>query len=321
MNPYKQPENKLTYNLLCVIKHMEQPKAFCEFLLDNKNSLSESPIMELETQVYRNETKTKPDGMMKLQSPDKKEYSVYLENKTFRSPLTESQLRNHISEFCKDENSFLLVTTPRISDKKIIDKIKSDKIIFKTWSQVAEKLEDINREEPSFIISQFIEYGKLRREFEDMEHVTKKELESYIETIKSNVEGKMEYIFEGIKTVNFDNYGLNVTERKIEKHWGRHGIEFSFTPKNDYRQWFFYGIYFNSNDDHKIPFKIDRVPELAFFFDIGRDLNKGQEDLEKLEKIRANLENKENLLDALKRLSQKGFEDNLTYNLTFGDNN
>ncbi len=66
-----------------------------------------------------------------------------MENKTLRSPLVDTQLRNHLSKFCKDENSFLLATTPRISDIKIIDKINSDKIIFKTWSQIAAKLEDI----------------------------------------------------------------------------------------------------------------------------------------------------------------------------------
>ncbi len=189
MNSYQQPENKLTYNLLCLIEHMEQPKAFCEFLLGNKKSLLNNPLTELKT-VFSGE-ETNPDGMIRLQSQDKTEHRVYMENKTLRSPLTELQLRNHLSEFCKDENSFLLVTTPRNSDKKIIDKINCDKIIFKTWSQVAAELEDINREEPSFIISQFIEYGKRTGEFEDMEHVTKKELESYIETIKikSNFEG------------------------------------------------------------------------------------------------------------------------------------
>ncbi len=144
-----------------------------------------------------------------------------------------------------------------------------------------------------------------------MEHVTKKELESYIETIKSNFEGKMRYMFEGIATeVNFNNYGINVEKHEIKKRWGRHGTDFFFKPKNDYYQWFFYGIYFDSND-YKIPLKNDRVPELAFFFDIGYDHNESY-----LDEIRANLKGKEDLLNALKRLSKKGFEDNLTSNLT-----
>lgn len=118
-------------------------------------------------------------------------------------------------------------------------------------------------------------------------------------------------MFDGIATVDFDKYGLNVEKHKTEKRWGRHGSDFFFEHKHDYRQWFFYGIYFDSNDDHEIPFKIDRIPELAFFFDIGYNLNNSE-----LERIRDSLKNKANLLEALERLSQKGFEDNLTSNLT-----
>jgi hypothetical protein len=166
---------------------------------------------------------------------------------------------------------------------------------------------------------------------ENRENITKKEFESYTETfntnfegnyidaVKSCLEGNLKHIFLKIATeMDFNSYGLkNVESNKILKHrrwgsWGRCGIECSFTPKNNYRQWFFYGIYFNSNDDHRIPFKKDRVPELAFFFDIGYNLIEKSE----LEKIRDSLKNKTNLLAALKRLSQKGFEDNLTSNLT-----
>ena len=157
---------------------------------------------------------------------------------------------------------------------------------------------------------------------ENRENLTKKDFESYTKTFNTNfegnfidalnscLEGNLKHIFLKIATeMDFNSYGLkNVESNKILKHrrwgsWGRCGIECSFMPKKDYHQWFFYGIYFDSND-HKIPFKIDRVPELAFFFDIGYKLIKKSD----LEKITANLKNKVNLLEALKRLSQKGFD-------------
>jgi len=303
MNTYQQPENKLTYNFLCLLEHMEECKEFCEFLLDSKLSLADNPITEIETVFSGGETN--PDGMIRLQSQNKSVYSVYIENKTFRAALNESQLRNHIKIFCKDENSLLLVITPRITDKKIIDSINSNRILFKTWSEIVAKLKNLNMDLtiPSFIITQFIEYGKLSGEFEDMENITKEELNNYIETIKSNIEGKLKHIFERIATeINFNEYGLNVKGYEVTKHWGRLGAEFKFSPKNDYGQWFFYGIYFDSSD-HGIKFKKDGIPELAFFFDVNPN-------------YKEYLKNKNDLLDTLERLSQKGFEENLKKKIT-----
>lgn len=217
MNSYQQLENKLTYNFLCLIEHMEMQKEFCEFLLDNKLSLMDNPITEIQPQPFGG--LSNPDGMIRLRNQDKKEYDVYLENKTSRAALDESQLRNHLSTSCKEENSFLLVITPRISDRKIIDKIGSSKTIFKTWSEIANRLKDINKNLPtaSFIVSQFIEYGKKGGEFEDMENITKKELDQYIEVVRSNIEGKIWHLFERIATeVSLDAYKLRNVEHTIK---------------------------------------------------------------------------------------------------------
>jgi hypothetical protein len=50
MNSYQKAEDKLTYNFLCLIKQMENQKAFCEFLIDNKFELSESAVIKVKLQ-------------------------------------------------------------------------------------------------------------------------------------------------------------------------------------------------------------------------------------------------------------------------------
>jgi hypothetical protein len=49
LNSYKQPENKLTYNFLCLVEHMPQQRQFCEFLTDGRIKLESNPIEEIQT--------------------------------------------------------------------------------------------------------------------------------------------------------------------------------------------------------------------------------------------------------------------------------
>ncbi len=301
MNSYKQPENKLTYNFLCLLEHMDSSKEFFEYLLDNMTVLVNSPVIGIETVFGGNVSN--PDGMLLLKSKDGEEYSIYIENKTYRYELDEIQIRKHLLTYCKENNSLLLVITPRISDKKIIDSIGNKKIYFKTWSQIANKLSEINNSlsHPLFLISQFIEYGELSGEFYDMENITNEEINYYIKTIKSDVERKIVHIFERLNTeINFEEYGFREVESVVRKHWGRHGIEVSFTPKNNYRQWLFFGILYEPSE-HCIKFKKAGVPELALFFDYIPEHQQKKE-----------LKSKSEFVGALERLCKKEFEQNLT---------
>jgi hypothetical protein len=72
MNPYEQPENKLTYNFLCLIEHMENQKVFCEFLIDNKFELSELPVIKVKSQPS-DQASSRPDGKISLRTSDDRE--------------------------------------------------------------------------------------------------------------------------------------------------------------------------------------------------------------------------------------------------------
>lgn len=302
MNSYEQPENKLTYNFLCLLEHMDGFKEFCEYLMDETVALANHPLVEIET-VFSG-YQSNPDGKICVKAQNKDEYTIYLENKTFRSGLDEKQLINHLSEHCREDNSFLLVTTPRITDQQIINKLGNKKVFFKTWSKIANKLADINRSlpNPSFVISQFIEYGELSGEFTDMENLTKEEIGFYINTIKLGVERKISHIFERLRNdFDFEQYGFNNVKTGVKKHWGRHGIEIYFDPRNDYGQWCFFGIYFDTTD-HGLKFKMTDTPELALFFDCHPSHMKS-------------LQHNREFRSALENLCKKGFEDNLSKNL------
>ena len=129
MNSYKQPENKLTYNFLCLLEYMDGFKEFCEYLIDKRVPLADCPPVKIETQPSGSQSR--PDGKICVKGQNKDEYTIYLENKTSRSGLHEKQLSNHLSSFCQDDKSFLLVTTPRITDKQVIKKVGSKKVFFK----------------------------------------------------------------------------------------------------------------------------------------------------------------------------------------------
>jgi len=261
-NSYEQPENKLTYNFLCLIEHMENQKAFCEFLIDNKFKLSESADVEIELQPYK--AGSIPDGKISF---DNGKYLLFFENKTHRMKLDIEQLERHLEKHCQNENAFLLVITSRGSDKGSIDSLNKqydNKVVFKTWAQVADKLEHL----PSFMAKQFVEYGKLSGEFEYMNEISSTDIDCYC-----NLPGRMQSILKEVKSnIDFTQYELIPSKSSWDDKDGRMGHKFFLNKRNDYGQWFFYGIYYNTKV-HQIIFK-EGVPELAFFFGINPDYRK-----------------------------------------------
>ena len=304
MNPYEQPENKLTYNFLCLVEQMENQQDFCEFLIDKKFELSELAVIEIQTVFSGYDSN--PDGMISLRTNDDKECHLFFENKTHRMKLYIAQLKHHLETHCQNENAFLLVITPRRSDQKIVDSLNDNKVVFKTWAQVAEKLEHL----PSFMAKQFVEYGKLSGEFENINEISRPDIDYYCHNFSDLSDLKSDGIFLKItklierleeNDIDFAQYGLkdvNPEQRKYYK-WGRKGLDFSFNTKNNYVRWFFYGIYYNT-EDHQIPFK-DGVPELAFFFDVHPP------------EVKKQLSKNGDFIRALDNLEkQHGFEKNLT---------
>ncbi len=317
MSNYQPTEDKLTYNFLCLIEHMPNNKEFIEFITDGKFSLLQQKPVRLKGVHHR--YKSNPDGRFSFSTHDGKNIDIYFENKTFRLGLTKEQILGHIREHCQDNNSFLLVVTPRLTDKSIIEDCIKDvgaKLFFKTWNQILEKLHEIEKSNPSFVVSQFIEYGKESGEFMNMQP-TNDDINTYISYHSNNVENKMiHYLNSSTIDIDYSQFNDSIKRReKVDNHWGRLGYEYNFT--NAYGMWFFYGIYFNM-DNHKIKFKKDFEPEIAFFFDIGCDPDEKSPKAkqEQLKENRNKLKNNSRVKSIFDSFERQGFEENLFKKMT-----
>ena len=310
LNSYQQPENKLTYNFLCLIEYMEEQKEFCEFLLDYKFDLIEQPVSYLKCVFSGYDSN--PDGLIELYEKNGNKIKLFLENKTFRRGLDKEQLENHLNVHCENETELLLAITTNKSEQSIIKQIDTPKLFFKTWSEITNKLTEIAKRNNSFICSQFINYGKNSQEFNNME-INKNDLIAFVnynriinEYNNSNFENKIPFLFESLKNnIDTSKYGIEISELNIQDDWGRRGIEFLFEKKKDFGQWFFFGIYYDT-EDHDIPFKKRNTPELAFFFDIDPD------------KKNLLLNNKE-IKKVISQLKENGFENNFVEKNTSND--
>jgi hypothetical protein len=293
LNPYQQPENKLTYNFLSLINIINERKFFewlTEGFLDNE------PLENIET-VFGG-GKSNPDGCITLRNREKNSIKIYIESKTNRRGVAKEQLVLHLEWLNSGDK--LLVITPRLSDKNIIKEINNDDIIFKTWSEISEYLKNNVKD---IVVEQFIEYGKLTGEFDEFGEITYTEIKIFVENLKLNFEKKIGSIFCNFSfEYDFTSKGLTKIDPVYSDNWGRKGVELNFKNEiTSYGQWWAISYYYNIKD-HGIRFKKD-VPEIIFFFDVDP------------KKVGV-LKNDEKFVDIIKKLENAGFESNLNEQLT-----
>lgn len=244
-----------------------------------------------------------PDGEIRVFKDDEEELHLYLENKTFRLSLTKQQILNHVNHYCQNATSFLLVITPRPEDYTIVHECieeVGDKIFFKTWNDIVQRLKSFSHSEKDFISSQFIEYGEVSGEFSDMQ-LDSNDIASCIIFHSRNITNKIQYIFESIsREIDYSVFDDSLNLDGIYNDHVRHGCKLNF--ENTYGMELFFGVYYNDYD-HMIPFKNDSEPELVLFIDI----DSGQKNI-----LRSNVQVRE----VFKRLENYGFESNLFGELT-----
>jgi len=293
MNPYQQPENKLTYNFLSMVE-LTNDKDFLVFLTNQE--LEENPIVSIET-VFGG-GKSNPDGCITLINRNKNENKIYLEIKTNRRGISKEQLLLHL-ELLSD-NDKLLVITPRLSDRAIINEINNNKIIFISWIEISEYLKN---NIDNYIVRQFIEYGKLSGEFDELGEITNVEIKNHVENLKIDFDKRINSIFYNFSMeYDFSSKGFKKIETVYSEKWGRRGVEINY--RNDftsYDQWWAISYYYDIFD-HNIKFKKD-IPEIVFFFDIGS----------KYSKI---IRSDEKFIEIVNKLEENGFESNLNKQLT-----
>lgn len=270
MNAYQQPENKLTYNFLCLLRHY-QPPCFLRFLIDD-DSVSDNATISTFEPVFGG-CKSNPDGMFIIANGDGSpgEIRVFLEVKSYRSDLWTGQLAEHIAVHCeKGRNDRLLVIATREKERDAVNALaEKENVIFKTWREIADYLGK-NKPEGHSIVDEFIEYGTLSGEFMDLT-MNESDVNVYINYVKSNCRQKFVHLLSESKELIKENschLPIEIGELSLPiDHWGRLALEIPFKP-NVYGMWSAVGIYHNTSD-HGIRFKKDEAPDLAFFLDMN----------------------------------------------------
>src|SRR5437899_2607023 len=92
MNPYQQPENRLTYSLLCLIEYLSPETAMTVLRFAG---FSVTSIQSHSVELLYGGGESNPDGSITLNPNSDSEAVVYLENKTWRRHLDAGQIRRH----------------------------------------------------------------------------------------------------------------------------------------------------------------------------------------------------------------------------------
>ncbi|MBD5646377.1 MAG: hypothetical protein HDQ89_01730 [Desulfovibrio sp.] len=297
LNAYQQPENKLTYNFLCLLSHY-QPKEFIEYLLEE--TLPGNTRIQNFEDVYGG-GESNPDGRLDIISGNR-EFFVFLEIKTFRRKVDLEQLQRHVVAHCEGEpDSLLLVITADKRDKEKIRSLGDARIKFRSWEEIAGY---ISKHSDDRIARDFVRYGQELGEFEGPMDITKDDIEIFTSFVKSKWTQKIDNVLN--RTIELigekGDFPIPKAELDPQDAWGRKVIKITFphTQKNDYGQWLACGIYYDTKD-HGIRFNSDGTPELAFFLDmsLGRAKNLPAE-----------------IKKAFKALSSKEFEENTEGQIT-----
>jgi len=264
MNTYEQPENKLTYNFLWLVKYLNNAN-FINFLSGIKNVSKSEPVENIETVFGGGEGN--PDGAIIVKLDNGDIITIYIESKTYRREVDINQLHRHIKSYLKN-NDLLLVITPREKDRNIVKNVNNKSIIFCTWQDIVKYIEENYIDD--IIINEFIEYGNITGEFTVMKDIETSDLNIIIDWYKNNINDRLLRIFnslaENIVEI-FNEFNITIHSTKIVDSYGRQGVEISF-KKPKIGLWAFFGLYYNESD-HKIPFVNKGIPDICLLIDLN----------------------------------------------------
>jgi hypothetical protein len=302
LNPYEQPENRLTYSFLCVVEHLSS-RSVTELLerIGIAVPFVESHTVEL---LYGGH-EANPDGSVEVNAKQHNRLRIFLENKTWRRALDVEQIKRHMSVHLQNPKDILLVITSNKDDAKTLKALGDNRIRFVTWTEVLNSLETLiasgtDSDPDQFLIRQFTEYLEKSEEVWRAKMIDQKLIATYSKhlNLKNDAEKFVNQgwrLIEGIKDEVHAKFRQSIVSAKMAGHWGRLGAECELTSA-PLGQWLFFGIYLDTKD-HGIEFKEPFTPEFAVFLDIDP-------------KSRERLATLKGILESATPLERKGFEFN-----------
>jgi hypothetical protein len=301
LNSYEQPENKLTYSFLFFIEHLSAESTRA---LLGKLGIPIPALRSVEAKTLYGGGKGNPDGSLQLRS-DRAAPCIFIENKTWRRQLDIDQLRRHLTEHVdKTSGSLLLVITADRGDKVRIANMADQRLVFSTWHDIADHLEELARAATGtldrFLISQFSEYLERSDEAWRARMPDKKLIDAFTlaQSLKDQ-EKKFHLevwrLIDSIKAEIAPTFSEEICEMKLDDLEGYIGA--NCHPYNQpLGHWICFCIYYDPTD-HKIPLKTPFQPELAVFLGMQPE-------------NRSILSNMKGINEAIEQLSRAGYEFN-----------
>jgi len=304
-NHYAAAENRLTYDFLCMLDLMADGQAaFVQFLIGGREiELSEKPVDQIRPLFAfakapnPGEEASNPDGCVRLRRKDGGIVPIFLEVKTHRCLLTADQLQRHlVCHVDREPGALLLAITPRPSDRKVVQALNDNRVIFVSWQQIADHLAATRLTvSDRKIANQFLNHAREEREFMQTE-LEKEDISLIIANHRRRPDLRARGAFDLLMAeFPFERYvHLQDEPYDAKGRWGCRGLDLPIDARDEAMlRWMQFGIY----DGSEVSL-IDDMPELALFIDAGP-------------KLKASLKLPE-FLEAIRKLEALGWEENLT---------
>lgn len=303
LNPYEQPENRLTYSFLCLVEHLS---SCCVEDFLQKLGIVVPSVESHAVELLYGGQEANPDGSVEVKGRDAKSLRLYLENKTWRRALDIDQIKRHIGIHLQNSKDILLVITANKDDGNTLSLLGDKRIRFVTWTEILNSIEGLLTSRSGaapdrLLLQQFAEYLEKSGEVWRARMIDEGLIDAYSQQLKLKSDADKFVnqgwrLVEGIKDEVQAKFRQNIVSAKMAGHWGRLGAECEFGSA-PLGQWLFFGIYLDTKD-HGIDFKEPFTPEFAIFFDIDP-------------KSREHLASFKGIVDSGAHLVKEGFELNL----------
>jgi hypothetical protein len=271
MNPYEQPENRLTYSFLCLVEHLSLETAMEVLRLAG---FSAANIQSREVELLYGGGEGNPDGSITLNPHSDAEAILYLENKTWRQHLGADQVRRHAKRLRPGMDWLMVVASDR-NDRQVLSQVNLDRVCFITWNELVSHLGELaartTDSKEAFLLEQFVGYAESSGEAWRAKMVEKELLEKYSQRLKLK-EAERTFLGQGwqlidaVKDEVLAKFPEHIVSAEMQSHWGRVGAECKLR-RASLVQFLFFGVYFDPFD-HRIPFEQEFTPEFAVFVDI-----------------------------------------------------
>jgi len=302
LNPYQQPENKLTYSFLALLEHIEKESAL-ELLAHC--GVPTTRVDQLEVALLYGGGEGNPDGSVSLLHAHRNT-TVFIESKTWRRHLDTDQigriLRAHVGR-----SDYLLILTSERDDSVRIREMRQSNLVGSTWHAVLDfcLTAQLTNVKDQFLIRQFADFLEKSDEAWRARMIPADLISDHSHFLKlkdRNEHFRKECwrLMYAIKEEVVADFPDEISSYDIKDHWGRLGIECTLR-RRPFGQWVFFGVY-HDPFDHKIDLLKPREPEFAIFWDIDPP------------KVRPRLQAVAGIDEAVTKLRRKGFEFNFPAN-------